>query len=168
MKSVDEHRRYGPEDLGFAILVASDSRTLSDDDSGRLLEEMIGASGHRVVARRIVEDDETTIRQAVIAALEEARADVVVLSGGTGLSPRDVTLEALAPVIERPIEGFGELFRSLSWAQVGAAAMLSRATAGVVGRNVVFALPGSPRAVELAMRELVLPEITHLLGQIRR
>ncbi len=168
MSGVDQHRMYGPDELAFAVLTASDSRTEADDDSGRRIQELVTEAGHRVLDRRIVRDDVAQLRGAVEAALEQARVDVVVLSGGTGFSPRDLTLEALEPLLERRIEGFGELFRALSYEQVGAAAMLSRATAGVVGRSVVFALPGSPAAVELAMKALILPEVSHLLGQIRR
>lgn len=168
MNSIAEHRSYGPEDLGVAILTASDSRTEDDDDSGRIVAELVAEAGFRLVDRRIVKDERSAIRRAVEAVVGGAGADVVIINGGTGFSPRDVTVEALAPLFEREIEGFGQLFRALSYEQVGAAAMLSRATAGVIGHSVVFALPGSPRAVELALRKLILPEVRHLLGQIRR
>lgn len=168
MTAVDEHRGYAPKRLRFAIFTASGSRTEAADQSGQVLVDLVTAARHPVVERRVVPDDVVAIRTAVEAVLNGPRADVVVVNGGTGFSPRDVTLEAVTPLLQRAIEGFGELFRMLSFEQVGAAAMLSRATAGVVDQSVVFVLPGSPQAVELAMRELILPEVGHLLGQVRR
>jgi molybdenum cofactor biosynthesis protein B len=167
MSAVDEHRAYAPDALAFAILTASDSRQESDDDSGRRIASLIDEAGHRVIHRQIVTDDIAAIRTALAAALASG-ADAVVLNGGTGFGARDVSVDAVAPLLERQIDGFGELFRMLSHAQVGAAAMLSRAVAGVMGDGVVFVVPGSPKAVELAMRELILPETAHLLGQVRR
>ncbi len=168
MRSVQEHRSYSPAQLGFSILTASDSRTLEDDESGCRIAELVNAAGHRVIERRVLPDDEGEIRAAAAAAVERQQADVVVISGGSGFAPRDVSVEAVMPLLDREIEGFGQLFRTLSFQQVGAAAMLSRAMAGVIGRSVVFVLPGSPPAAELAMVSLILPEVAHLLGQIRR
>lgn len=168
MDSVEQHRSYAPDRLGFAALTVSDSRTPADDGSGDTVERLVGEAGHRLVERGIVEDDIDRIRDAVEALAGRPDVDVVVVSGGTGLAPRDVTIEALEPLLGRLIPGFGELFRMLSWERVGAAAMLSRSTAGILGRNAVFVLPGSPRAVELAMTDLILPEAAHLLGQVRR
>jgi molybdenum cofactor biosynthesis protein B len=128
---------------------------------------MANEAGHQVVGPHVVVDEVAAIRSAVEAALA-AGADAVILNGGTGFAGRDVSVEAVEPLLDRVIEGFGELFRALSFQQVGAAAMLSRALGGVVGRSVVFVLPGSPKAVELAMAELILPETGHLLGQVRR
>ena len=167
MSSVEEHRSYAPPRLTFSVLTASDSRRGKEDESGARIVAMATEAGHQVVGRRWLPDEEAAIRSAVEEALE-AGADVIVLTGGSGFAPRDVSVEAVEPLLARGIEGFGELFRSLSFQQVGAAAMLSRAMAGVVGQSVVFVLPGSPRAVELAMAQLILPEVGHLLGQIRR
>ena len=166
MNVADEHRRYAPEKLRFAVVTASDSRREAEDDSGSRIAAMATASGHTVVSRTLVRDDRDRIRAAVEIAA--TAADVVVLNGGTGFSPRDVSVDAVTPILERRIEGFGELFRLLSHRQIGAAAMLSRATAGIVGRSAVFVIPGSPAAVELAMRELILPESAHLIGQLQR
>ena len=168
MDSVDEHRRAAPAALGFAILTVSDTRARADDVSGRAIREKVEAAGHRVEATALVADDVAAIRRAVREMLEHPGVDLVVTTGGTGFSPRDVTVEAVAPLFDRPVEGFGELFRMLSHRQVGAAAMLSRAAAGLVGRRAVFLLPGSPKAVALALDELILPEAAHLLSQARR
>ena len=166
--SVEEHRAYSPEILGFGILTISDSRARADDVSGRLLCEGVVAAGHRVVETALVPDDVAAIRAAVWRLLEQPGLDVVVATGGTGLSPRDLTVEAVAPLFDRVVEGFGELFRMLSYQQVGAAAMLSRAAAGLVRDRAVFLLPGSPKAVSLALESLILPEAAHLLAQARR
>jgi len=166
--SVDEHRRAAPSVLGFAVVTVSDTRAQADDVSGRALRQMVEAAGHRVEGSEIVPDDVAAIRALVRRMLALPGVDVVLFTGGTGFSPRDLTLEAVGPLLERPVEGFGELFRMLSYRQVGAAAMLSRAAAGLIGGRAVFLLPGSPKAVTLAMEELILPEAAHLLGQARR
>lgn len=164
----EEHRRQAPAALGFAVLTVSDTRTTADDASGARIAELATAAGHRLVARRLVADEAPAIRGEVEALLATAGVDAVVVTGGTGYAPRDVTVEAVRPLLGREVEGFGELFRALSYAEVGAAAMLSRATAGLAGGKVVYLLPGSPRAVALAMEKLVLPETGHLLAQARR
>ncbi|MFQ5348973.1 MAG: molybdenum cofactor biosynthesis protein B [Thermoanaerobaculia bacterium] len=164
----EQHRAYGPDRLGFAALTVSDSRTEADDASGDEIERLTTTAGHQLVERRIAPDEIVEIRAAAGELLRRDDVDVLVLSGGTGFSPRDLTLEAASPLLERRVEGFGELFRMLSFEEVGAAAMLSRAAAGIIGSRAVFVLPGSPKAVALAMERLILPEAAHLLGQARR
>jgi molybdenum cofactor biosynthesis protein B len=166
--STEEHRRYAPSSLVFAVLTVSDTRAASDDASGRALREMAEAAGHRVTGSEIVPDDVAALRAAVRRLLALPGVDVVLVTGGTGFSPRDVTLDAIGPLFDQRIDGFGELFRHLSYQQVGAAAMLSRAAAGLIGDRAVFLLPGSPKAVTLAMERLILLEAGHLLGQVRR
>jgi molybdenum cofactor biosynthesis protein B len=164
----DGHGGDDIETIGFAALTVSDSRGAADDESGALIGALATAGGHRLVAASRVADDARRIAAALRDLLAMAEVDVVVLSGGTGFSPRDVTVEAVRPLLEREIEGFGELFRALSFRDIGARAIASRAIAGQVAMKAVFCLPGSPNAVRLAMVELVLPAIGHLLGQIRR
>lgn len=166
--SAEEHRAYAPGVLGFGVITVSDTRAREDDVSGRSLRDGVAAAGHRLVESALVPDDVAAIRAAVGRMLDLPGLDVLVLTGGTGLSPRDLTVEAVAPLFDRPVEGFGELFRMLSYQQVGAAAMLSRATAGLVRDRAVFVLPGSPKAVSLALEKLILPEAAHLLAQARR
>ena len=168
MDSVKDHRSYAPKSLRFAVLTASDSRTEANDESGAMVVRMATQAGHQLAVYSVAPDEVESIRQAVMEAVDDYDADVVVLNGGTGFSRRDVSLVAVLPLLDRAIDGFGEIFRTLSYEQVGAAAMLSRAMAGVIGRSVVFVLPGSPKAVELAMTSLILPEATHLVGQLRR
>jgi molybdopterin adenylyltransferase len=167
--SVEEHRRAaetGP--LGFALVTVSDTRDEASDRSGARLGELVERAGHRVARREIVRDDPEAICAALVAALGDSRVDALLVTGGTGVAPRDRTVEAARPLFERELPGFGELFRALSFAQIGPAAMLSRATAGVATGKAIFLLPGSPAALDLALERLVLPEIAHLLAQARR
>jgi molybdenum cofactor biosynthesis protein B len=168
MTTVDEHREAAPEVLRFSVITVSDSRTVEDDVSGKRIGDLPLAEGHEVLEHEIVTDDRLEIRTRLQAVLAEEKVDVVVLNGGTGYSPRDVTTEVVEPLLDTTLHGFGELFRMLSWKQVGAAAMLSRAVAGLIGSRAVFVLPGSPKAVELAMEQLILPEAAHLLSQARK
>jgi molybdopterin adenylyltransferase len=162
--SAEQHRQAAPMILGFAILTVSDTRAKRDDTSGNAIRESAAAAGHPIVDSTLVPDDVAAIRGAARRLLALPEVDVLVVTGGTGFSPRDVTLDALGPLLDQKVDGFGELFRMLSWSQVGAAAMLSRAAAGLVGTRAVFLLPGSPKAVTLAMEALILPEAGDLLG----
>lgn len=166
----EQHRAYAPEaeEIGFALITVSDSRTAEDDEAGRRMRSLVEEAGFRVVDQLIVADEVPAVRSAVTALLARSGVDVVVLAGGTGMSPRDVTPEAVEPLLERELPGFGELFRVLSHREIGAAAMLSRAVGGVAADSALFALPGSPAAAELALRELILPEAAHLVSQVRR
>jgi molybdopterin adenylyltransferase len=166
--SAEQHRSTAPTTLGFGVITVSDTRQPEDDVSGRSLAALAQVAGHRVEGTVLVADDVAAIRGAVRRMLALPAVDVVVLTGGTGFAPRDVTLDAVVPLFDKTVEGFGELFRMLSWQQMGAAAMLSQAAAGLVGGCAVFLLPGSPKAVSLAMEKLILPEAAHLLGQARR
>lgn len=167
--SVEEHRREAAGSVvGVALLTVSDTRSARTDKGGEVLRRVVEQAGHRVDLRRIVPDESVAIRAAVEAALAVPAVDVVLVTGGTGLAPRDVTIEAVSPLFERAIPGFGELFRMLSFAEIGAAAMLSRAAAGLVSGRAIFLLPGSPAALELALARLILPELAHLLAQARR
>lgn len=160
--------RRGPRPAVCAVVTVSDTRRGADDTSGALIARRLAAAGHVVGTRAWVRDEPAAIRRAVRAALARADVDLVVLTGGTGLAPRDRTPEALAPLIERWLPGFGETFRVLSLRQVGSAAWMSRAAAGVARGRLVFALPGSARAADLAMRRLIVPEIVHALRTLGR
>ncbi len=162
------HRRAAPVRVAACVLTVSDTRTLETDTGGARVAELLAAAGHAVVAREIVRDDVSAIAAALRAALARDGVDAVILTGGTGVAPRDVTPEAVAPLLERVVPGFGELFRMLSYQDVGSAAILSRALAGLARGRVVFVLPGSRGAVQLAMEKLVLPELGHLLAEARK
>ena len=162
-----EHRARAPERIPCFVLTISDSKTPETDTSGDAIRERLLAAGHEVRGSQIVKDEAHEIRAAIEAAIEGG-ARAVVATGGTGLTARDSTYEVVSRLIERPLPGFGELFRMLSFQEIGAAAMLSRATAGVVSGAIVFALPGSPNGVRLAMEKLVAPELGHVLEQLSR
>lgn len=151
--------------VACSVLTISDTRTLEDDTSGRCVVDLLEAAGHTVLERRIVKDERAQIRWAMHTPPRGVEA--IIATGGTGLAPRDVTYEVVRDLLEKEIPGFGELFRMLSYEQVGAAAMLSRATAGVSAGRLLFALPGSRKGVELAMEKLVVPQLGHLIGLIR-
>jgi molybdopterin adenylyltransferase len=151
-----------------AIITVSDSRTEETDESGKLIAELIHHAGHEVAHKIIVPDDANQIFEAIRKSLSEGSLNFIILNGGTGISKRDVTVEAVERVLDRKLPGFGELFRSLSYQEIGSSAFLSRAIAGVVHNKVIFALPGSTRAVDLAMTKLVVPEIRHLLNELTK
>jgi molybdopterin adenylyltransferase len=162
------HRAYAPGSVGCAVITVSDSRALEDDASGKLVRELLEAASHRVALHAIVKDDRDEIREAVLRGLARNAVEAVIVTGGTGVSPRDVTPEAIEALFEKPLAGFGEIFRMLSFQEIGAAALLSRASAGTTGGKVVFVLPGSTGAVRLAVQRLIAPELGPLIGQLRR
>lgn len=150
------------------VITVSDTRTLETDASGRLIASLLEGEGHRVAGRTLLKDEPDDVRRTVAALVEEASVDVVITTGGTGITARDSTFEAVDDLLQKRLPGFGELFRMLSYQEIGAAAMLSRATAGLTGGTVILALPGSENAVRLAMEKLVLPELGHLVREARR
>ncbi len=161
-----QHRSQAPTSVRCAVVTVSDTRTAATDRGGPLIVDYLEGAGHQIVRREIVADDRDAITRGVTALAVDA--DAVLITGGTGIAPRDVTSEALAELFDKPIPGFGELFRMLSFEEIGAASMLSRAVGGVVGRAVVLSMPGSPAAVRLAMERLVLPELAHLVWEARK
>jgi molybdenum cofactor biosynthesis protein B len=163
----EEHRRAGPRSVRIFVVTASDSRGEAEDTSGAFLRRAASEAGHAVVGYRVVRDEPEAIR-AALADAAAAGAEAVVVNGGTGISDRDRTYEAVAGVIEKRLEGFGELFRMLSWQEVGSAAMLSRAVAGTWRGRVVFSVPGSTAAVRLAWEKLIAPELPHLVFELAK
>lgn len=153
--------------LRIAVLTVSDRRTRATDGSGDLLQARLEAAGHALADRDLVPDDVYRLRAVVSAWIVRPDVEVVLTTGGTGFSPRDRTPEALVPLLDREIPGFGELFRWLSYAEIGAATILSRALGGLLSGKVVLALPGSPKALRLALERIVLPEAGHLVSQAR-
>jgi molybdopterin adenylyltransferase len=156
-----EHHRHGAYvHLKMGIVTASDSRTPESDESGHLIKEMLEQAGHSVAYYEIVPDSPERIRQALTDNL--ALLDGLIFTGGTGIAPRDTTIEVIRPMLSKELEGFGELFRMLSYQEIGSAAMLSRALAGISHGRIVVALPGSPAACRLAMEKLLIPELGHM------
>ena len=158
--------KYGA--LGFAVLTLSDSRTPETDTSGKFIREAVEAAGHRVIRYALVKDDPAVIRPELEAALADNSVAVVITNGGTGISLRDNAYEVIAAILDKRLDGFGELFRLLSYQEIGAAAMLSRAVGGIARGRVVFALPGSTKAVKLGMERLILPQAGHLYFELKK
>ena len=159
------HRRAAPAEVPTAVVTVSDTRKLENDTGGALAAELLQAAGHPVVAREIVRDDPTAIATLLRELLARDEVRAVVFTGGTGVAPRDLTPDAVEPLLDRVIPGFGELFRVLSYQEIGSAAILSRALAGLVSGRVVFVLPGSRGALRLGLEKLVVPELAHLAGE---
>jgi len=165
--SLEKHRAESRPVLRFAVITVSDTRDAATDRGGPRIVELLGEAGQRVARRALVRDEPAEIERAVRECLADAEVDLLLTTGGTGLAPRDQTVPTLERMFESAIPGFGELFRWLSFREIGSAAILSRACAGVIGRKVVIALPGSPKALDLALREIILPEAGHLVSQAR-
>jgi molybdenum cofactor biosynthesis protein B len=162
------HRDHAPVSVTCAVLTVSDTRTLETDTGGALATSLLEEAGHPVALRLVAPDEPAEIGARLDEALAHPDVRAVVLTGGTGVAPRDRTPEAVEPRLDRVVPGFGELFRQLSYAEIGPAAMLSRALAGIVAGRVVFVLPGSRGALRLAFEKLILPELGHLAGEARK
>ncbi len=167
-ESVEQHRAGAPTDLRLAVLTVSDTRTPETDESGRLIVELAEAAGFRVAARAIVPDEPASMRSLLGEWIARGDLHAVLITGGTGISPRDRTHETVSALLTKPLPGFGELFRMLSFAEIGAAAMLSRAVGGLIGELAVLVMPGSRAAVRLAMERLIVPELPHLVREARK
>jgi len=164
--STEEHRAQSPDVAACFVLTVSDTRTLETDKGGALIEELLSDAGHKITAREVVRDESALIVDAVQNAMNGvSRPDAILVTGGSGISSRDVSPEALKPLLTKEMPGFGEVFRMLSWEEVGPATMLSRAFAGVIGGTLLFVLPGSTNAVRLAMEKLIVPELGHLVRE---
>jgi molybdopterin adenylyltransferase len=164
--SVEKHRKQAPASAACFVLTISDTRTPETDTSGDAIVEALTGAGHSVAGRQIVPDDAAVV-QAVVAAQAQA-VQAVITTGGTGITSRDSTYEAISGLFDKRLDGFGELFRMLSYHEIGSAAMMSRACAGTIGCTAVFALPGSEHAVRLALEKLILPEIGHVVRELQR
>lgn len=163
-----EHRADAPASVECFVLTISDTRSLETDTGGRAIAELLAAAGHQVTGRAIVRDDPEQVSRAVREHLDSRRVQAIITTGGTGISSRDSTYEAVTRLLDKTLDGFGELFRMLSYQDIGSAAMLSRACAGLARGKIVIALPGSENAVRLAMTKLVLPELGHLVREASR
>jgi molybdenum cofactor biosynthesis protein B len=171
---VEEHRARAPKSLGFALVTCSSSRFRElklrgcvEDLSGDLIVELLEKAGHRVVFRAVVSDDEGMIREKTEDLLNTREVDAIIFCGGTGIAAADVTIETVGRLLEKELPGFGEIFRKLSYDEIGSAAILSRALAGVSKGKVIFCIPGSPHAVRLCVEKLILPEAGHIVKHVR-
>jgi molybdenum cofactor biosynthesis protein B len=163
-----EHKAHAPVSVGCFVLTISDSKTPETDTSGALIRELVSAAGHRVTGHAIVKDEPEQVAAVIRSGCAAPSVEAFILTGGTGITSRDSTYEAIEALLDKRLAGFGELFRMLSYDEIGAAAMLSRAQGGVVQGRVLFSLPGSPNACRLALEKLIIPELPHLIREVRR
>ena len=166
--SYQEHKQKAPRSVSCAVLTISDSRTELDDESGKLIRQKLSQNGHRVMFYAILKNEADSIKKKIYELLKQQELQVIITSGGTGVSHRDITVETIAPILEKKLDGFGQLFRFLSYQEIGTAAIMSRAFAGVAQRKVILCLPGSPGAANLAMDKIILPEIGHMVREATR
>ena len=163
---VNEHKQSAPAKVRAAILSISTTRRLADDKSGLWIAKQLHKEGHELVLHRVVADEVAAIKDSVWECVRSHRAEAIVLTGGTGISPADVTIEAVKPLFSKELTAFGPLFAMLSFEQIDSAAILSRATAGIIEGTVCFCIPGSLKACKLACNNLILPELTHLMRHV--
>jgi molybdenum cofactor biosynthesis protein B len=167
-QSSDRHHAEAPRSVACAVVTVSDTRTLADDTGGRTVVDLLIAAGHQVAAREIVPDEPERMRTLLAGFVARSDIDAILLTGGTGLSSRDQTFETVSALLTKPLPGYGEIFRMLSYQEIGAAGMLSRAIGGLIERTVVLTMPGSPAGVRLAMEKLIVPELGHMVREARR
>ena len=167
-EAVHKHRESAPETVRVAILTISDTRTPETDTGGDIAQELLEGAGQEVVERRIVRDEVSGIRNNLVDLLARSDVDAVVTTGGTGISARDTTYEVVDRMIEKKLDGFGEIFRMLSYEEIGSAAIMSRALAGSVGSKFLASLPGSRNAVRLAVEKLLVPELAHIVFELSK
>jgi molybdenum cofactor biosynthesis protein B len=163
-----EHKALAPISVPCFVLTVSDTRTDANDTGGQAVRELLERAGHSISGHAIVKDEPSQVTAIVRRQLADQATQVIITTGGTGISARDTTYEAVTGLLEKQLDGFGELFRMISFHQIGSAAMMSRATAGTVGRKAIFVLPGSPAAVRLAMEKLIVPELGHIVQQLSK
>jgi molybdenum cofactor biosynthesis protein B len=163
-----EHKSHAPKSVGCWVLTVSDTKTPETDTSGALIRELLNGAGHRVIGSTIVRDEPVEVQRVVREACGDGRVQAVIVTGGTGITSRDSTFEAIEALLDKRLPGFGELFRMLSYQEIGAAAMLSRAQLGVRAQRIVVSLPGSPNACRLALEKLLIPELPHLVREVSR
>ena len=163
-----EHKQKAPKSVSCAGITISDTKTERDDESGRLIRQKLSQNGHRVVSYCILKDEADAIEKKILELLRDEEIQVIITSGGTGASHRDITVETISPILEKKLDGFGELFRFLTYQEIGTASIMSRAIGGVARGRVILCLPGSPGAAKLAMDRIILPEIGHMVREATR
>lgn len=166
--SADLHRSQAPAQLSCAVVTVSDTRTLETDTSGKLIVDYLESAGHRIVDRAMVRDEPAQIRPLLERLIHNPQVEAILLTGGTGISPRDQTYETVSGLLTKPLFGYGELFRMLSYAEIGPACLLTRAVGGIAGRTVILTMPGSTPAVKLAMEKIILPELPHIVREANK
>jgi molybdopterin adenylyltransferase len=163
-----EHTAQGPPVARCAVITVSDTRTIETDTGGQSLIDHLTIAGHTIVAREIIPDEPARMRPLLESLRDRDDLDVILMTGGTGITTRDQTYETVTSLLDKPLPGYGEIFRMLSYHDIGPAAILSRATGGLIGRKVLLTMPGSPAAIRLAMEKIIIPQLPHLLREAHR
>ncbi|WP_282033085.1 MogA/MoaB family molybdenum cofactor biosynthesis protein [Metabacillus indicus] len=167
--SLIEHKKKDSAPISCKVITVSDTRTTDTDKSGQLMHSLLQEAGHHIAEYEIVPDEEMLIKSAAVSGCKAPGIDAVLISGGTGIAKRDVTIEAVLSIIQKELPGFGEIFRMLSYQEdIGSAAILSRAAAGTADNTIIFSMPGSTGAVKLAMEKLILPELGHIVKELKK
>ena len=162
-----KHKAKVPKNIRVGVITISTTRSLADDESGQWISKQARKEGNEVVLHQVVPDEAVTISRAVVNAIRDHAPQALILTGGTGISTRDVTIEAVRPFFDKELTAFGTMFTMLSFEEIDSAAILSRATAGLIGRTVIFCMPGSLKACKLACKSLIFPELGHLVKHVQ-
>ena len=163
-----EHKHHAPRSIGCMVVTCSDTRTPESDTSGQLIQKLLKEKGHSIAAYHLVKDEPAQIKERIAEAIANDAVQAIIINGGTGISRRDSTFEAVDAMLEKRLDGFGEVFRYLTYQEIGSPAIMSRATAGIIKGRVLFSTPGSENAVRLAMEKLILPELGHLVKELTK
>ncbi len=166
--SYREHKEKAPHSVNCAVLTISDTRTERDDESGMIIRQKLNQNGHQVLSYAILKDDADSLKKKISELIGRDELQVIITNGGTGASHRDITVDTIYPILEKKLDGFGELFRFLTYQEIGTASIMSRTIGGVARGKVILCLPGSPEAVKLAMDKIILPELGHLVRESTR
>jgi molybdenum cofactor biosynthesis protein B len=164
----EEHKAQGPHSVNCAVITVSDTRTIETDTGGQTVIDRLVTAGHALAHREIVPDEPDNIRPLLVSLSDRDDIDAILITGGTGIASRDRTYETVLELLDKPLPGYGEIFRMLSYQEIGPAAILSRAVGGLIGRTLLLTMPGSPAAVRLAMEKIIVPELPHLVREARR
>ena len=163
-----EHKAQAPRQIGCVVITCSDTRTTESDTSGYRIMHMLKDAGHSVISYQLIKDEPSKIKAAIKKAVTNKKVQAIIINGGTGIARRDSTFEAVEGMLEKRLDGFGEVFRFLTYQEIGSPAIMSRATAGIYKGRVIFSTPGSENAVRLAMEKLILPELGHIVQQLSK
>jgi molybdenum cofactor biosynthesis protein B len=167
-QAAHEHKEHAPRQAGCVVITCSDTRTAASDTSGYRIMHMLKDAGHSVLSYQLVKDEPSKIKAAIKKAVKNKKAQAIIINGGTGIAKRDSTFEAIEDLLEKKLDGFGEVFRALTYQEIGSPAIMTRATAGTYKGRILFSTPGSENAVKLAMEKLILPELGHILQQLSK
>lgn len=165
---VKDHKKKAKKNMKCAVITVSSSRVKEDDESGKIISSILETNGHKIIYYNILKDDLELLKTEVQKLIIDGEVEIIILNGGTGISKKDVTIEAVSQLFEKKLSGFGELFRALSYKEIGSASIMSRAIAGVANSKIIICIPGSPNAVRLAVEKIIINELAHMVWEVNR